>query len=58
MSYAQAVKKLKETEEQKITHHKTTPSVSEETTTEIKPITNNLTVLQETTKRKEHGDAD
>ena len=47
MSYAQAVKKLKETEEQKITHQQMTPSVSEETATETKPITNNLTVLKE-----------
>ena len=46
MSYAQAVKKLKETEEQKMTHQQTTPSVSEETATETKPITNNLTVLK------------
>ena len=58
MSYAQAVKKLKEIEEQKIAHQQTsnTPSVFKETVTplmptagggtERKPSTNNLTVLK------------
>ena len=58
MSYAQAVKKLKEIEEQKITHQQTSniPSVCEETATpcvptvrsgtETKQSINNFTVLE------------